>query len=72
MQRYSVDRIEGGFAVLEKDCKTYSVSLDEFGFPVKEGMILIKDESGKFTADAEETAKIRKKHLEKQNRLFDN
>lgn len=70
MQRYSVDRIEDNFAVLEKDCATYIVALDKFEFPVEEGMIVIKDESGKFTQDMQETAKIRKKHLEKQNRLF--
>lgn len=70
MSRYSVDRIEGDFAVIESDGNFFSVSLDELPENVTEGIILTKNTDGSFLIDESETKKRKALLYDKQNALF--
>ena len=51
MERYIVDRVEDGIAVLEKEDLTHvEIPVSEIGYEVKEGNVLLF-ENGKFTLD---------------------
>lgn len=70
MSRYSVDRIEGGFAVIEYDGSFLSVSLDELPENISEGVILTKNSDGSFSIDESETKNRKALLSDKQNALF--
>ncbi len=71
MEKYSVDRIEDGFAVLESNGKTLQVSLDKLPKNVKEGCILAINENKAYFIDEAETEKKREVLNKLQNSLFD-
>jgi len=66
----TVDRIEEGIAVLEKEDMTYiRVKLYELPEGTKEGSVLNFD-GAEYTLDAEEEERRRKRMLELQSRLY--
>ncbi len=68
--RYTVDRIEEGIAVLEKeDLSHINVSSESLPKGVKEGSILLFD-GVNYIIDAEAEVASKKSMLEKQNLLF--
>lgn len=68
--RFTVDRIEEGIAVLEKEDLTHiDISLENLPQGVKEGSILLFD-GVNFIIDTNSESNIRKSMLEKQNLLF--
>ncbi len=70
MKKLSIDRIEGNFAVCEcEDLSHISVSLDCFGFEVKEGMIVFLHDDGTYERAREEEDDMRRKIAELQNKL---
>ncbi len=71
MEKYSVDRIEGAFAVLVSNGKTSQISLDKLPESVKDGCVLVKDDSGMYFIDNAQTEKIKTALNELQNSLFD-
>lgn len=71
MQKYSVDRIEGDFAVAECNGKFVDIALSLLPQEVKEGCILIKDDNGAYFIDKDETESTKKALFEMQNSLFD-
>ncbi len=72
MIRYTVDRIEEGMAVLEKEDLTHiEIPVSELSLEVKEGNVL-HFENGKFTLDEATEAERRRRILEKQRNIFKN
>ena len=72
MERYIVDRVEDGIAVLEKEDLTHvEIPVSEIGYEVKEGNALLF-ESGKLTLDEAYEAERRRKIFEKQKNIFKN
>ena len=71
MEKYSVDRIEGGFAVVECNGEFDEIALSQLPQEVKEGCILIKDENGAYFIDKDETENTKRALFELQNSLFD-
>ena len=72
MERYIVDRVEDGIAVLEKEDLTHiEIIVSEIGYEVKEGNALLF-ESGKLTLDEAYEAERRRKIFEKQKNIFKN
>ena len=71
MEKYSVDRIEGDFAVVECNGEFVEIALSQLPQEVKEGCILIKDDNGAYYIDKDETGKIKQALFELQNSLFD-
>lgn len=71
MEKYSVDRIEGGFAVVECNGEFVEIALSQLPQEVKEGCILIKDENGAYFIDKDETENTKRALFELQNSLFD-
>lgn len=70
MIKYTVDRVEDGIAVLEKeDLSHVELKVSEIPFTVKEGNVLLFDE-GKFILDFSEEEERRKTILEKQRNIF--
>lgn len=70
--KYSVDRIEEGFAVCEdENGKTVNIETDKLPEGVKEGDIISID-NGETIILAEETEERRKKLAEKRRALFKN
>lgn len=68
--KYTVDRIEEGIAVLEKEDLTHiSISVENLPQGVKEGSILIFD-GVNYIIDTVSEGERRKSVLEKQNLLF--
>ena len=71
MKKFSVDRIEEGFAVCEcEDLSHISVPVSSFPFEVREGMIIILNNDGSYTRDENEEEEMRRKIFEIQNRLM--
>lgn len=69
MEKLIVDRIVGDIAVLEKDDRSHiEVPVDEIGFLIKEGSILLFD-GEKYSADKESEDTRRKKLFEMQQKL---
>ena len=72
MERYIVDRVEDGIAVLEKEDLTHvEIPVSEIDYEVKEGNALLF-ESGKLTLDEAYEAERRRKIFEKQKNIFKN
>ena len=72
MERYIVDRVEDGIAVLEKEDLTHiEIIVSEIGYEVKEGNVLLF-ENGKFALDEVFEAERRRKIFEKQKNIFKN
>lgn len=71
MSKYSVERIEENIAIIEFDNTFFEIDLKDLPVDIKEGDILIKDESGSFVIDTESTQQIKSKLFELQNSLFD-
>lgn len=70
MEWYSIDRIEGGFAVVEENDKSMkNIPLTELPEGVGEGDVLLL-ESGKYTIDEEETLRRKDAVKELQKKLF--
>jgi len=69
--KYTIDRIEGNFAVCEKFStkEIVNISLVELPVGIKEGMI-IKYENGVYLIDREETNNTANRIREKMNRLW--
>lgn len=73
MEKLSVDRIEGDFAVCEReDLSHFSVPLVLFGFEVKEGMIIYRQADGTYKRDVSEEEKMRMKISALQKKLMNN
>ena len=69
MPRYSVDRIEGDYAVLmEEDCSTISVLLTDLPDGTREGSLL-QEESGVYKLDVEQEQFRRSAILSLQEKL---
>ncbi len=71
MKKYSVDRIENGIAVIECGKEILNISVLNLPSGVREGDILVRQSDGSFTADAEETERLKREHNKIQNSLFD-
>ena len=72
MERYIVDRVKDGIAVLEKEDLTHiEIIVSEIGYEVKEGNVLLF-ENGKFTLDEAFEVERRRKIFEKQKIIFKN
>ncbi|MCR5522494.1 MAG: DUF3006 domain-containing protein [Clostridia bacterium] len=68
---YSVDKIENGYAVCTDDNgKRVRVRLESIDSRIKEGSVLIMDESGKFKADSVEEKKRRAANFDLASKLF--
>lgn len=72
MNKYSIDRIEDGFAVVEYDGNFFEVVIDNLPDGAKEGDILFKNEDGRFEIDKVKTAEEKARLNKKQNDLFCN
>lgn len=70
MNKYSVDRIENQFAVLEFGDDFIQIELKELPPGVKEGDVLMRDENGKLFIDEKATQQIKNELFELQNSLF--
>ena len=72
MERYTVDRIEDGIVVLEKEDLTHiEISASAFDFEVKEGNVLLF-ENGRFTVDEACENERRRRIFNKQKNIFKN
>lgn len=72
MERYTVDRIEDGIVVLEKEDLTHmEISASAFDFEVKEGNVLLF-ENGRFTVDEAYESERRRRIFSKQKNIFKN
>ena len=72
MERYTVDRIEDGIVVLEKEDLTHiELPASAFDFEVKEGNVLLF-ENGIFTVDEAFESERRRKIFNKQKNIFKN
>ncbi len=72
MERYTVDRIEDGIVVLEKEDLTHmEISASAFDFGVKEGNVLLF-ENGRFTVDEAYESERRRRIFSKQKNIFKN
>lgn len=68
--KYSIDRIEGGFAVLiDENENSISVPVSSLPKEAGEGSVLDKTEDG-FSLDSEETKRRKKRLFDLQNNLF--
>ncbi|MGN1194922.1 MAG: DUF3006 domain-containing protein [Acutalibacteraceae bacterium] len=68
--KYSLDRIEGEFAVLIDDSEnTVNVPVSLLPKEAKEGSVLVKTYDG-YSVDTEETMRRKKRLFELQNSLF--
>lgn len=72
MEYYAIDRIEGNYAVCEKDGETM-VNISRALLPegAGEGSVLRRLADGSFALDREEEARRRKEALELTDGLFD-
>lgn len=69
--KFSVDRIENGFAVCEKaDMSIINIPLSSLPKGTKEGSVLEECEDGEFALLEEEEAERRKRISKLQNKLF--
>lgn len=69
-EEYIVDRIEGGFAVVEKEnLKMQNISLEDIKGDPKEGDVLIKD-GLKFIVDKEATIRRKNKINEMMKKMW--
>ncbi len=69
MGKLIIDRIENGFAVIEKeDLSHITVAVSAFGFSVKEGDVLLFD-GERYTIDEKEKGERRQKVLLMQKKL---
>ena len=72
MDYYSIDRLEGDFAVLERPDKSFiSVPLSELPEGAGEGCLLTLNPDGSYTLEARAAAETKKRLLDIQNQLFD-
>ena len=72
MEKLIVDRIENGIAVLEKEDLSHTeISLNEIGFEVKEGDVLLF-ENGIYTVDTAYEEERRRNIFQKQRNIFKN
>ena len=72
MERYTVDRIEDGIVVLEKEDLTHiELPASDFNFSIKEGNVLLF-ENGRFTVDEAYESERRRKIFSKQKNIFKN
>lgn len=70
MEKYTVDRIEDGFAVCEnEECKTQNIPLTDLPPGLREGDVILLNQ-GKYEISKEETQKLRKEIFDLQNSLF--
>ena len=72
MIKYIVDRIEGGYAVCFDDNNKYTeIPLDNFGFTVRESMVILFDEKeNKYIFDKEATEKALEENENMLKNLF--
>lgn len=71
MNFYTIDRIEGEFAVIECPDKSFvNVQLSLLPKDAKEGSILIKHEDNSFILDYNEELRRKKANIELQNSIF--
>lgn len=72
MEKYTVDRIEGDFVVLEKEDMTCTEKkLTDFPFEIKEGNIIVYD-NGEYSFDFNEEKLRKAEILKKQRKIFKN
>lgn len=72
MERYTVDRIEDGIVVLEKEDLTHiELSASDFNFSIEEGNVLLF-ENGRFTVDEAYESERRRRIFSKQKNIFKN
>lgn len=70
MQWYSIDRIEGKFAVIEADDKSVkNITLSELPVGIKEGDVLAF-ENGEYYVDIQETQRRKDLAIKLQKKLF--
>lgn len=68
---YSVDRIEGDYAVCEDECgKMKKIKLKLLPIEIKEGMIICKNKQNKYIVDLYKTNRRREKIYKLQQELF--
>ena len=72
MERYTVDRIEDGIVVLEKEDLTHiELPASDFDLSIKEGNVLLF-ENGRFTVDEAYESERRRRIFNKQKNIFKN
>ena len=74
MKKLIVDRYEGQYTVCEqpKEKKYFAIETAEMPANAKPGAVVLISDEGVITVDEEETARRRKRILEKQNKLKEN
>lgn len=70
MEKFSVDRIEGDFYILESENKVYIDIPKNQVENAKEGDIVFLSSDGIYRVDFEETEKLKKELYELQNSIF--
>ena len=71
MEYVSVDRFEGGFAVCEREDRTFlNIEREKLPKDVREGSVLRIENSGKISLDLEEEKRRRDEIIKLQNKLF--
>lgn len=70
MKWFSIDRIEGKYAICEDDdCNAIEIHINDLPRGIKESDIIMRDENGKFTIDLDETQRRRKEAINLKNEL---
>lgn len=73
MIKYTIDRIEKNIAVcFDENNKTIEIPVENFGFQVREGMVVLYDaQKNSYLYDKETTEKLLDENRKKLRSLFD-